>query len=964
VTVLAVAKIVLTGDTVALTTALRGAEASMRQSGVRLSAIGKTLSTRVTLPILAMGVGVAKAFGDFDSAMTQSIAIMGDVSDVLKNQMAEAAKDVARETTTSAKVAAEAFFFLASAGLDAEQSIAALPQVARFAQAGMFGMAQATDLATDAQSALGLSVQDAQQNLVNLTRVTDVLVKANTLANATVGQFSEALTREAGAALKTFQIDIEEGVAVLAAFADQGVKSQLAGTALARILRLMTSAAVKNKTELRKLNISIFDSQGKIRNLADIIEDMENAFIPMSDEMRTASLESIGFTAKVQGIILPLLGTSDAIREYEAALRDAAGITKEVADKQLEAFSAQMKITWNNIVLAAIALGETLAPALLRVGGFVRDFAMGVAATSNTTRIWILRVVGLVAVIGPLLIALGALIKLIAALKIVALTTAFIGWARAVGALVIQVNSLSAALALVKIAIGPAGWVILGVGAIIGAVVLWTRAQKDLGAELITTAQRLDDYRTGLIEFTKAQLALQRSQILEREQEVNRVLSELRAELLAVGRTMRETERGAMGPLISRSAVLTAEIKELTEELDLLGQHSDAVAEQIEKMERAATALAAATAVAAGNTAGLIVDVDAVAEALKDFAAVTGALAGLEEVLGAEFNAQAAEAGALRAAIEALSVAGVKLDFVLNTEGLTLRELGERYRELQREIKDATEFQDELTAAEVEARQVTLAVMTPLEKYAATIKRLRELRAAGLSQEAFNRAMAAAQEILNGTAEAADRWGDAIKTASARALNSITDFTTGILQGMTFGTEATRRYNETVRMLEAQLDEGRISQDQFNESVNRAADAADRAKVSFGQFFSNLFRDLARLATRIVILQFLESIGVSETVIQGLQHGGVVTPGQLALVGETGPELIRAGRGGLTVQPLQGRSFAAAGGGERGAQVSVTIQAVDARSFAELVERNPSAVTAPVVRALQRSRVLQGIAAR
>ncbi len=61
------------------------------------------------------------------------------------------------------------------------------------------------------QSALGLTVDNAEENLGNLTRVTDVLVKANTLANATVQQFSEALTNKAGAALRILNKDVEEG---------------------------------------------------------------------------------------------------------------------------------------------------------------------------------------------------------------------------------------------------------------------------------------------------------------------------------------------------------------------------------------------------------------------------------------------------------------------------------------------------------------------------------------------------------------------------------------------------------------------------------------------------------------------------------------------------------------------------------------------------------------------------------
>jgi TP901 family phage tail tape measure protein len=197
-------------------TALGGKMGLLAKAGIGAVAVG--------MIALAKGaVESVQAFTKFEDKMTQSLAIM-QTTTAQQEQMARVAREVATETTISATQSAEAYFYLASAGLDAEQSMSALPQVAKFAQAGMFDMATATDLATDAQSALGLTVKDAQQNLMNLTRVTDVLVKANTLANATVQQFSEALTNKAGSALKVTNKSIEEGVAVLSAFADRGVK--------------------------------------------------------------------------------------------------------------------------------------------------------------------------------------------------------------------------------------------------------------------------------------------------------------------------------------------------------------------------------------------------------------------------------------------------------------------------------------------------------------------------------------------------------------------------------------------------------------------------------------------------------------------------------------------------------------------------------------------------------------------
>lgn len=320
-----------------------------------------------------VGIGVAAAglaavgvasFAKFEDKMNQSLAIMGSVPQELRDQMSDTARAIAKETRLGATEAAESYFFLASAGLDAKQSIAALPQVAAFAQAGMFDMATATDLATDAQSALGLVSKDSNKNLENMTRVTDVLVKANTLANASVQQFSESLTNKAGAALKVVNKDIEEGVAVLAAFADQGIKGAEAGTALNIVMRDMQTKAIKNKNAFREYGVEVFDSSGKMRNMADIIGDMENALAGMSDEQKKATLAQLGFSDKSVIFIQTLLGTSEKIRQYEKDLRDAGGTTQEVADKQMESLSAQFDVLGSKAQDVLIGLGEDLAPTI------------------------------------------------------------------------------------------------------------------------------------------------------------------------------------------------------------------------------------------------------------------------------------------------------------------------------------------------------------------------------------------------------------------------------------------------------------------------------------------------------------------------------------------------------------------------------------------------------------------------
>lgn len=361
----------------------RGAASSLLGMEASTLAVGAAAGT------MAVGLGVGAAatlksissFGDFDAKMTESLAIMGDVSSAMEDDMAKAARNVARTTEFSAEQAAESYFFLASAGLDAKQSIAALPQVAKFAQAGQMDMAQATDLSTDAQSALGLTVDDAAQNMKNLTRVTDVLVKANTLANASVEQFSQSLTNKAGARLRQLNKDMEEGVAALALFADQGVKASLAGNRLNILLRDLPQVASKNADAFQEMGINIFDAEGNMRSIAEVSQEFTEVLGPLNDAQKAQVFQQLQINKRLQDSISLLIGGSDKLREYERNLMDAGGTAEEVADKQLETLKKQLGL-----------LGDEVHDLTLAWGGWVTEtFALADAAGAARENIRALR---------------------------------------------------------------------------------------------------------------------------------------------------------------------------------------------------------------------------------------------------------------------------------------------------------------------------------------------------------------------------------------------------------------------------------------------------------------------------------------------------------------------------------------------------------------------------------------------
>ncbi len=365
---LATAVIKVRADGSRLKTDLRGVKRNVTSSmkGIATSIKG------IMGPMLAfagVGAGVvafqqlAVAGEDFNRKMRGSLAIMGDVSDTMRSKMRATAFAVAKDTKFGAGQAAESYFFLASAGLDAEQSIAGLPQVALFAQAGMFDMARATDLATDAQSALGMTVKDSQKNLENMTLITDTLVKANTMANASVEQFSEALTSDAATASRMMNMELKTTVALLALYAEKGKKGAEAGNLLGRATRLMSKAVRDNANVFKRLNIrAIDDATGEYRNFIDIIEDMNQAFAGMSKPEIGKALSDLGFEALAQKSILPLLNATATLKGYEKGLDDVGGTTKEIAGKQLTPFQKVMALLGATFTQVSASINKNLEP--------------------------------------------------------------------------------------------------------------------------------------------------------------------------------------------------------------------------------------------------------------------------------------------------------------------------------------------------------------------------------------------------------------------------------------------------------------------------------------------------------------------------------------------------------------------------------------------------------------------------
>jgi len=415
---------------------LKEAKRQLRATSDQLTQIGRQMTLAFTVPITGGAIAGVKAFASFDDAMTKSLSIMKGVTPEMRREMEDLASTMSMQTKTSATDLAQSYYFLASAGMDAERSMKALGAVERFATAGAFDMALATDLLTDAQSALGYSSKNATQNLVGMTAVSDAVVGSANIANASIQQFAEALTSDAAASMRALQIPLEEGMATLAVYADQGKKGAEGGNLFGRALRLMTSSLNDNRAAWERYNIQVYDAHGVLLPMGEIVTNLSRAFAGLSPEEKTARLELLGFAALAQKSIVPLIGMGDTIKEYTKRIKEAGGETKAVAKFQLTSFTSQIKILWNWVTVAARQIGKVLAPALLQLSSSLQQGLLYWFSINEEVRKNIVYIGLAAAAIGPLTMGVGLLGKslLFSIATVKGLSVAFLGLFGAVAA--------------------------------------------------------------------------------------------------------------------------------------------------------------------------------------------------------------------------------------------------------------------------------------------------------------------------------------------------------------------------------------------------------------------------------------------------------------------------------------------------------------------------------------------------
>lgn len=340
-----------------------------KSAGVFKGVVGGILSSSAVL----FGIGKLKqgisAVTENIIGFDQALVSAGSKLDVTRGtaafrELGTAIRDVAAVTPFTAAETGKALDYLAMAGFNFSQSMANLPVTTNLAIAGEMDLARASDIASDALSALGLMTSDDQQLAKNLTRIGDVMVKTANTANTNVEMLWESLKPAASVATQLGG-SVEYVSSMFGKLASSGVKAELAGTALRNMYLRLTSGTSEVEKVLKKYNIRVMDSKGKMLPLMDILEQASKAFSKLNDKQRQSNLTHLFGLRAVNSAMILMKEGKTSIDKYTESLVNAGGEMERVAGIKGQSLQNRIAAIKSRMVEAGLKIYDVMEKDIL-----------------------------------------------------------------------------------------------------------------------------------------------------------------------------------------------------------------------------------------------------------------------------------------------------------------------------------------------------------------------------------------------------------------------------------------------------------------------------------------------------------------------------------------------------------------------------------------------------------------------
>lgn len=340
-----------------------------------LDAVTSAISSAVGA-VIDLGKESLDVATEFQSSMS-ILTIAARSSGESFKELSDAALAVGGDTRlvgVSATGAAEAMTNLYKAGLDTNLIFGdmegymagtadlggALRASIDLAAASELEMGEAAELAAIVLATFGAEMETAEEKTKFINDAMNNFVMAADASVADVSGLAAALTN-IGPTAAAAGFEFQEVNNALAILSTRGIQGAEAGTALKSAIANMRRPTKTVQDELAKWGITLFDSQGNMLSMVEIIGQFEIALGGATEEQKAQAIQTIAGTYGMNALNALIAEGVDGWNEMAIATAGAATIEEQAAAKAAT-FSGQMEALDGVLETFKIQIGNAILP--------------------------------------------------------------------------------------------------------------------------------------------------------------------------------------------------------------------------------------------------------------------------------------------------------------------------------------------------------------------------------------------------------------------------------------------------------------------------------------------------------------------------------------------------------------------------------------------------------------------------
>ena len=315
------------------------------------AAIAVTALAGVGTAITAAGGLSVKVGSNFEAAMSKVAAVSGATGTDL-SRLTEKAKEMGAKTKFSASEAAEAMNYMAMAGWKTEDMLSGVEGIMNLAAASGEDLASTSDIVTDALSSFGLQASDSGH-------FADILAAASSNANTNVAMMGETFKYAASVA-GAMGYTAEDTALAIGLMANRGIKASQAGTALRSIMTRLAKPTKETQGAMNKLGISLTDSEGNMKSLDTIMQDLREGFSGLSEEEKAATAAALGGQEAMSGLLAIVGASPEEYEKLQSAIANCDGTAERMAETMLDNLQGSLTILKSSLEGLGIEVYESM----------------------------------------------------------------------------------------------------------------------------------------------------------------------------------------------------------------------------------------------------------------------------------------------------------------------------------------------------------------------------------------------------------------------------------------------------------------------------------------------------------------------------------------------------------------------------------------------------------------------------